>query len=189
MRRLPGALLAIVAGLLAFAAPALAAEEPSTAPIGWAFRWLNFLLVFGGGGYLLWKYTPGYFRSRADEISSAIERARRLEREAQEVLRSAEEKLAGFEREAEEMRAAAQRDARAEAERIRALAREEAARIERAAGDEVAAAEQAARLALKAAAAQLATERAAELLREQMSRQTDARLFRFFVGSLARSVN
>jgi F0F1-type ATP synthase membrane subunit b/b' len=189
MRRRPGMLVAFAAGLVFVAAPALAAEEPGTAPIGWAFRWLNFLLVFGGAGYLLWKYAPGYFRARADEIFSAIERARRLETEAKAVLRNAEEKLAHFEREAEEMRAAARRDALAEAERIRALAREEAERIGRAAEDEIAAAWRAARLALRAAAAQLATERAEALLREQMNRETDARIFRFLVDSLPRSAN
>jgi F-type H+-transporting ATPase subunit b len=186
MRRLLGTLFATLAALLLVAAPVLAAEEPGTAPIGWAFRWLNFLLVFGGAAYLLWKYTPGYFRARSEEIASAIEHARRLEREAEAVLQNAEEKLANFDREAEEMRAGARHDALAEAERIRALAREEAERIERAAEDEIAAAVRAARLALKAAAAKLATERAEALLRQQMSTETDARLFQFFLGGLAR---
>jgi F-type H+-transporting ATPase subunit b len=184
MRRRLVLCLSTLAGLLLAAAPALAAEEPGASTVGWAFRWLNFLLVFGGGAYLLWRYGRGWFRTHADEISSAIEHAVRVRKDAEGLLRGAEEKLGNLDREAEEMKAAARRDALGQAERIRARAREEAEKIDRAADAEIVAAERAARIELKAAAARLATERAEALLRRQMSKETDAKLFRFFVASL-----
>jgi F-type H+-transporting ATPase subunit b len=184
MRRRLALCLSLLAGLLLAAVPALAAEEPGASAVGWAFRWLNFLLVFGGAGYLVWRYGRGWFRAHAEEISSGIEHAMRVRRDAQDLLRGAEEKLGHLDREAEEMKAAARRDAQSQAERIRAAAREEAEKIDRAGDVEIAASERAARLELKAAAARLATGRAETLLRRQMSKETDAKLFRFFVASL-----
>jgi F-type H+-transporting ATPase subunit b len=186
MRRLPALCLALLAALLLAAAPALAAEEPGAGAVGWAFRWLNFLVVFGGAGYLVWRYGRGWFRARTEEISSGIEHAVRVRQDAATLLRGAEEKLGNLDREAEEMRAAARRDAQSQAERIRAGAGEEAEKIARAGDAEIAATARAARLELKAVAARLATERAEALLRRQMSKESDAILFRFFVASLAR---
>jgi len=179
----------VMAGLLVLAAPALAAEEPTQTGVGWILRWVNFALVFGGGGYLLRRYAPAWFHARAGEISSAIEHATRARETAEEVLRGAGEKLGNLEREAQEMRRAARDEVLAEAERIRTRAREEMERTERAADAEIVAAARAAKIELKTATARLATERAEALLRRRMSRETDAKLVRFFVASLARSVN
>ncbi len=179
------------AALLTMAAPALAAEaeQPADSPVGWVFRWLNFALVFGGGGYLVAKKAPAIFRARADAIASRIAGASRAREEAEARLRDAEEKLRNLPQEGTQLRAAARREAAAEAERIRALARDEAQRIERAAQFEMEAAERAARIELRAVAARLAVERAEALLRRQMTAQAEAGLFRNFVSSLARSVS
>jgi F0F1-type ATP synthase membrane subunit b/b' len=176
---------------IVLAAPLAAAEgsDAASAPIGWVFRWLNFLLVFGGGGYLLAKYTPALFRRRADKIAAGILEATRAREAAEARLREAEEKLQGLEQEKASLREAARHGSAAEAERIQGLARHEAQKVERAAQAEIEAAERAARIELKSLAARLAVERAEALLREQLTPQTEAGLFRYFVESLARSVN
>ena len=173
-------------------APLFAAEEnqsPADTTIGWVFRWLNFIVVFGGLAYVLAKYTPAYFRGRAEAIVAAIADAARVREDAERQRREAEAKLAALEQEIAELRAAARRDAAAEAERLRALAREETDKIARAAQGEIQAAERAARIELKALAARLAIERAEALLRAEITSRTQAALFRSFLDSLARSAN
>jgi F0F1-type ATP synthase membrane subunit b/b' len=179
-------------GLL-LAAPALAAEggEPNLfeSPLGWAFRWAQFLLIFGGAGYLIAKKAPPYFRGRAEALSASLAESARLKRDAERHLREAEQKHEGIEQELADLRAAAQREAAAEAERIRAATRDEAQKIERAAQAEREAAERAARMELKALAARLAVEQAEALIQRQLTPQTEAELLRSFVDNLARSVN
>ncbi len=166
-----------------------AAEDVTSGTVGWVFRWLNFALVFGGGGYLIAKKAPALFRARADAVGVAIQEAARAREAAERRLREAEEKLKQLEQELAALRAAAQRESAAEAERIRALAREESKKIELAARAEVEAAERAARMELKAMAARLAVARAEALLRQQMTPQVETAIFRSFLSDLERSAN
>jgi F-type H+-transporting ATPase subunit b len=192
MRRLRWLVSAAFAPCIFAAAPLLAAEGNESAAdttIGWVFRWLNFALVFGGGGYILAKYAPSFFRRRADVIAAAINEAARVKAEAEQRRREAEAKLADLDKEIAEMRAKARRDADAEVERIRALARDEQQKIERAADAEIQAAERAARMELKTIGGRLAIERAEALLREEMTPKTEAALFRNFLAELEGSAN
>ncbi len=188
--------LTLVAFLLVTACvvePAVAAEggeqNPAEAPIGTLFRWLNFLLVFGGAGYLLARHGPAFFRSRADAIATSIAAAAAAKAEAGRRLREAEDRLKRLDQEIAELRAAAQRASAAEAERIRALARDDAERIQRAARAEIEAAERAARIELKASAARLAVAHAEALIQKRVTAATQASLFRFFLDDLSRSAN
>jgi len=185
----------LVLGLL-LAAPsaALAAGEGGEpnlfeSPIGWAFRWAQFLLIFGGAGYLIAKKAPAYFRGRAEAVNASIAEAAQLKGEAQRQLRDAEGKLEALPQELEQLRAAAQRESAAEAERIRGATRDEAKKIERAAQAEIEAAERAARMELKAMAARLAVDRAEVLIQRQLTPQTETGLLRSFLDQLARRTN
>lgn len=187
------ALFALLFVVTCVAIPTFAAEggepNPAEAPIGTLFRWLNFLLVFGGLGYLIAKKGPAFFRSRAEAISSAMTEAAAARAEAERQLREAEEKLARFDQEVAELRAAAQRESAAEAERLRTATREEVGKIARAARAEIEAAERGARLELKRITAQLAVESADALLRNRINADTQATLFRSFLDDLSRSTN
>ena len=194
MRRLRWFAPAAFAFVLCFfaAGPLFAAEGNESAAdttIGWVFRWLNFALVFGGGGYILAKHAPPFFRRRAEVIAAAIHEAARVKAEAEERRLVAEARLAGLDKEIAEMRAAARRDADATAERIRALAREEAKKIDLAADAEIQAAERAARMELQTIGGRLAIERAEALLREEMTPKAEAALFRNFIAELEGSAN
>lgn len=192
MRRLRWLIPAAFVSCIFAAAPLLAAEGTESAadtPIGWVFRWLNFALVFGGGGYILAKHAPPFFRRRSEKIAAAINDAARVKAEAEQRRLVAEARLAGLEKEIAEMRAAARRDADAAAERIRALAREEAKKIELAADAEIQAAERAALMELKIIGGRLSIERAEALLREEMTPKTDAALFRNFLAELEGRAN
>lgn len=191
-RRAMRTLFALLLTILFVAAPLAASSEAEGgsddlfhAPIGWIFRWLQFLVVFGGAGYLIAKKAPAYFRSRQQTIIASITESTRIKDEADRRLKEAEARLARLDQELAELRAAAQREWAAEAERIRSAAREEARKVERAAQAEMEAAERAARIELRAMAARLAVERAEAMIRQQMTPQTEAALLRSFVENLS----
>ncbi len=173
--------------------PGFAAEgaepNPAEEPVGTIFRWLNFLLVFGGLGYLVAKHGPAFFRARAEVISRAMTEAAAAKAVAEQQLREAQEKLQHLDEEIAELGAVAQREAAAEAARLHAATRDDIEKIARAARAEIEAAERAARVELKSIAARAAVARAGALLRKQMTTQTQARLFRSFVNDLSESVN
>jgi len=183
------ALLAAVIFLAAIPAMAQEGEGPADTPTGWAFRWLNFAIVFGVIAYFAAKHGGPYFRANAEDISKKIEEGARTREAAEKQKKEMEAKLANLPKEIEQMRAEAKRDADAEAQRLRAQAKEEAQKIEKAALAEIAAAERAARLELKALTARMAVERAEELLREELTPAAEQKLFHTFVVELERSVN
>jgi len=187
------ALLTLFFAALCAALPVRAAkdaqENPAEAPIGLLFRWLNFALVFGGGGYLIARRAPAFFRRRAEIVASGLHEAAAVKSEAERQLREAEEKLQRLDAEVPDLRAAAEREAAAEAERLRAATMAEAEKIARAAEAEIEAAQRAARAQLKALAAQWAVERAQALLRERLTQAVQASLLHAFVDRLARSAH
>jgi F0F1-type ATP synthase membrane subunit b/b' len=173
--------------ILVAAPAAMAAESGENAAeslLGWGFRWVHFVVLALGLGYLLLKKAPAFFRGRAEGIFCSISESARLKEEADRLLRTSEAKLARLGEEMAELRAAAARDGAAEGERIREAAREEVRKIERAALMEIEATERAARLELKALAACRAVERAEAQLRREVTSEKQAVLVRMFVQGL-----
>jgi F0F1-type ATP synthase membrane subunit b/b' len=172
---------------LLLAAPVLAEEEAKPkledSPTGQIFRWINFVLVVVILLYLFRK-TPAYFRSHAEEISQKIAEGARAREAAEKRRTEAQAKLATIDTEIAQMREEAKRTAVLEAERVRTLAKSEAETIERAALAEIAATEHAARLELKILAARMAVDRAEALLRQELKPKIDAELLAGFVAWL-----
>jgi len=190
------AMRVFASGLLIFfltAIPALAAEasaeDPAASTAGLIFRWLNFILVFCGIGYLIAKRGGAFFRANAKAIAASITEAQAAKAEADRELREVETKIARLDQEVAELREAARRDSAAEAERLRASGRAEIAKISQAARGELAASERAAHQELRALAASMAVERAGTLLSSRMNGEIRARIFRAFLGELGRRAN
>ena len=190
------AMPAFASGLLIFffmALPSLAAEaggEDSGASIGnLIFRWLNFVLVFGGFGYLIAKYGGTFFRANAKAIAASITEASAAKAEADRELREVEMKIARLDQEVAGMREAARRETAAETERLRVSGLVEMEKIRQAARGELAAAERAAQQELRAIAASMAVERAGALVNSRMNGEIRARIFRAFLGELGRNAN
>ena len=183
-----GLLIFLITTLPALAAEA-SAEDPAAATSGLIFRWLNFILVFGGVGYLIAKRGGAFFRANAKAIGASITEAQAAKTEADRELREVEAKIARLDQEVVELREAARRDSAAEAERLLASGRAEIEKISQAARGELAASERAAQQELRALAASLAVERAAALLSSRMNGEIRARMFRAFLGELGRSAN
>lgn len=166
---------------------ARAAEESGAASVEAAteiFKWINFAIVAGALLWVCLKKAPGFFRGRAEAISSAITKAGSAKAAADAQLREAETKLANLDKEVTELRALAEREAAAEVERMRGATRTDLEKIAAAAKAEIEAAERAARLELKALAGKLAVDGAEALLVKQLNAQAQAGLISNFVKSL-----
>jgi F-type H+-transporting ATPase subunit b len=172
------------------ALPVFAAEgaelDPADSPTGMIFRWLNFLIVFGGIVYLIAKYGGAFFRGNAREIATSITEATAVKAEADRELRVVETKIARLDQDVAEMREEARRNWAAESERLRASGLAEIEKINLAARGELAASERAARHEVREIAASMAVERAAALVSSKMNTEIRARMFQSFLGELGR---
>ena len=173
--------------------PALAAEgaepDPTESTTGLIFRWLNFLIVFGGAGYLIAKYGAAFFRANAKAIAASINEAAAAKAEAERELSEAENKISRLDQEIAELRETVRRDWAAESERLRASGIVEIEKIRQAAAAELAASARAAQQQLREIAATMAVKRAAALVSSRMNTEVRAKMFRSFVGELGRSTN
>jgi len=179
--------LAAISGV-SFAAES-SSPEPANSTAGLVFRWLNFLLVFGGLAYLLARYGGGYFRGRAQAITASIRQAGAEEEAAEQELRDATENITSLDQEIAQLRRKAAEESAVTAERVAELGRREISRIEQASRTEISAAQRAARLELKSLAGGMAVERAGVLVRSRMDANRRAALFQTFLARLAGRAN
>lgn len=157
---------------LALAAPAWASGGdggPETVwglpPIFW--RVFNFVLFFGGLGYLLSKPLRSFFASRREGIARQLAEATRQRAEAEELRREMEARVAGLQEEIASLRERLRGDGEREREALAQQGEAEAAKL-------VAQVEQEAGRRIEAARAQLAreaSEAAVQLARELLSRE------------------
>ena len=175
------------------ALPVLAAEggepDPADSPTGLIFRWLNFLIVFGGIAYLIAKHGGAFFRANAKEIAASILEATAAKAEADRELREVETKIARLDRDVSEMREEARANWDAESGRLQASGVTEIEKINQAARAELAASERAAQQQLREIAATMAVQDAAALVASRMNTEIRARMFQSFLGELGRSKN
>jgi len=149
------------------------------------FKWLNFFLVFGGGGY----FAAGPFRkwlaAERKSIRDQIADAQRQQADSRRRLAEIEQRLAGLAQDIEALRREALENAAAEQARLREAARRESERVLATARAEIDSAGRAARLELRAYVARLAIALADERLRQQLTPQLHASLFQASVRQLA----
>jgi len=174
----------------ALAAPVFAADSASPdvadSPTGLIFRWLNFILVFGGLAYVLARYAGPYFRGRGNEIGGAIREAAAAKAEADREVSEIENQVAHLDQEIARLRAESVHEEQAEAQRQTESGQREIERIEHSAQFEIEAAERVARQQLRDVAAQMAVEAAEKDLRAVLSTDGPARaaLFQSFLAEL-----
>ena len=152
------------------------------------FRWINFAIVFALIALGFAKAGPA-FRRNAAEISKRIAEGARAREAAEAERREVQAKLARIDEEVAQLRADAKRATEVESQRLRAMAKEEAQNIERAGQAEISAAERAARIELKALAGSMAVTQAETVLRDRMTPEAEAAIFRTFIEELQGSSN
>jgi F-type H+-transporting ATPase subunit b len=179
--------------LFFMALPVLAAEgaepDPADSTAGLIFRWLNFLIVFGGIAYLIAKHGGAFFRGNAKEIAASIVEATAVKTEAERELREVETKIARLDRDVAEIREEARRNWVAESERLYASGQSEIEKIAHAAREELAASERAAQQQVREIAASMAVERAGARVSSMMNAEIRARMFQSFLSELGRGAN
>jgi F0F1-type ATP synthase membrane subunit b/b' len=174
----------------AVALPVLAAEgaepDPADSTTGLIFRWLNFLIVFGGIAYLIAKYGGAFFKGHAKEIAASIVQGSEAKAEAEHELHEVVVKIEHLDQDVAEMRAEARRNWDAESERLAASGQAEIEKIAHAAREELAASERAAQQEVREMAASLAVERAAALVGSKMNAEVRGRMFQSFLSELGK---
>jgi F-type H+-transporting ATPase subunit b len=186
LRSLTRTPLVLLAGLF-MAIPVFASEEGGNAAeqsLGMGFKWFHFVVIAVLAYWVFAKVLPPFFRHKADNISSAIEKATAAKADAERRLKEAVTKLGNLEREVAAFREQAQRDAVAEMERLRNATQLDLDKIRAAARAEMAAAERAARVELKELAAKLAVDGAESLVAKQMTPAVQEAMISSFVQSL-----
>ncbi|HVN04085.1 MAG TPA: hypothetical protein VMT86_06675 [Bryobacteraceae bacterium] len=149
--------------------------------------WLNFLLLVGGLAYIAKKNAGPYFAKRNLEIRKGLieAEAARAESEAREA--EVNRRLANLQAEIEELRRSAKAEAEADADHVRRATAAEVAKIQQQIAEEVAAAGKSARLELRRYAAELALSLAEQKITARLSPETQNRLVKNFVVSIART--
>lgn len=171
MKKAPAAVL--LAALLCMGATAEGEGHPTLDFLG---KVLNFLILFGGLGFLLHKPLRAMLEKRSGDARSALDAARASRSEAEARRETARTKLEGVAGEVERLKADAAARGRAGKERIARAAAEEGARLKDFAAREIEAQTRNAVRELKAYAAEAATAIARDRLRGRLAPEDQAAL-------------
>lgn len=150
------------------------------------WRWVNFVILAAGLGYLMAKYLPAFFESRGAEITKDIAEARKAKQDSDRRAAEVDQRVSGLGAEIETIRKQAGAEMEQEGERIR---RETAAllrKIEEQVQVEKESAGKAARREVRLYAANLALDLATQRIRARLDANTEALLVDNFIGDLRR---
>lgn len=148
------------------------------------WRWLNFVILVGGLGYLIGKNAGPFFESRARKIRQEMMDAEEVRADAEKRAADVDRRLANLESEIAALRAESQREAESERQRIQQQTAADMVRIRAHAEQEIAAAGKAARQELKRYSLELAIGLAEQKLRAQVAPDTEDTLVRSFASDL-----
>lgn len=132
---------------------------------------INFIILFGGLAYFLFKPIRNFLQKRSEDIKQGLKDAEDAKREAELKLREAKARLATLEDEIEKLKKDAEIEGHKEKERIIQLAQQEAERIKYFAKQEIEMLMRAGIQDLKQYTAELASALAEERIKKKMSRE------------------
>lgn len=164
-------------------------EEQSEQSDPWLkWKWINFLLLVGGLGYLIGKNAPAFFRQRAEEIQRGIAEAAKEKKAAEERVAAVEKRLASLESEIKSLRANAQSEIAAEGQRIGHETENRLQRIQEQSAQEITLIARNAKAELRKFSAELALSLAEQRIRSRMTADVQNSLVDGFVHDLHASV-
>lgn len=152
---------------------------------GFLGKVINFVVLFGGLAYVLYKPLRNYLRKRSEDIRRALDEARQARLDAERKLQEVQKKLAVLEDEVGRIIKAAEGDGFQAKENIRVLADKEAERIKTFAQQEIEMQLRAGRQELKEYTAELAAALAEARLKEKITDQGHSRLIDKSIEKLA----
>ena len=144
-------------------------EDHSSGLMDFLGKTVNFIILFGGLTYLLYKPVRGFLEKRAQEIKLSLKDAEDSKKEAEQKLKEIETRMAGLEKEIEKMMKEADSEGRREMERILQMAQHETERIKHFSQQEIDAIIRSGIRKLREHTALLATSLAKEKIQKKMS--------------------
>jgi len=148
------------------------------------WKWVNFLILAGGLGYLAGKNAGPFFANRSASIRKDMEESLQKRKEAEARAAEVERRLASLESQIAGLRAESQQELAAGAERLSRQTADDLAKVQAHAGQEIASAGKQARSELKRYSAELATALAEQKVRARMTPGTQDALVDSFVRDL-----
>ncbi len=185
MRHPKTGLAAIILLALLFSAASAAEEEHKTSS-DLPAKTVNFLILFGGLGYLLYKPIRAMLEKRSADVRHSLDEAAATRAGAEEKALSARGRLEGVGAEIERIRTEAASRSRFEKERIAQAAREEGARLREFAAREIDLQARGAVRELRTFAAETATSIARERIRKSLGPADQAGLVERSIERLSR---
>jgi len=145
-------------------------------PMEFVGKVVNFLVLFGGLGFLLYKPARAFLDERRRTIETNIQEAEGTRRTSVEKLGAARSRLEKLAREMADVRAEAERAGLADKQRILDEAEKEAKRLKQSAGQDIELLSRFGARELRSFAAGRAAERARQRIRERLTPEGHARL-------------
>jgi F-type H+-transporting ATPase subunit b len=144
-------------------------EEHSSNLRDFIGKTINFIVLFGGLAYFLFKPIRNFLQKRSEEIEQGLKDAEDAQKEAEMKLREAKARLATLEDEIEKLKKEAEIEGRKEKEKVIQLAQQEAERIKYFAKQEIEMLMRAGIQDLKQYTAELASALAEQRIKKKMS--------------------
>ncbi len=144
-------------------------EEHSSSFTDFIGKTVNFIVLFGGLAYFLYKPIRSFLQKRSQEIEQGLKEAGDAQREAELKVREANARLATLEGEIEKLKKKAEIEGNKERERVIQLAQQEAERIKYFAKQEIEMLMRAGIKDLKQYTVELASALAEERIKKKMS--------------------
>jgi F0F1-type ATP synthase membrane subunit b/b' len=148
------------------------------------WKWLNFLILAGGLGYMIGKNAGPFFANRSASIRKDLEDSLRQSKEAEARAAEVDRRLATLESQIASLRAESDQELKAGAARISQQTADELAKVQAHAAQEMASAGKQARSELKRYSAELAMGLAEQKVRARMTPGTQDGLVDSFVRDL-----
>lgn len=159
-----------------------AAEEEGGGLEVW--KWINFLILAGGLGYLIGKNAGPFFATRSASIRKDMEESMRQRQEAEARAAEVDRRLAGLDKEIAALRTESEIEFKRSAELIAKQIEQDVAKIQEHAAQEIATAGRAAHAELKRYSAELAVGLAEQKIRARMTPAAQQGLVENFVSDL-----
>lgn len=157
-------------------------EENSGPGIWWNIA--NFIILVGILGYLTKKNLGPFFKSRGEQIESALAEGAKAKREGEERVAEMERRIAGLSVEIERLRADMRQEMAAEGERVRLETERHLNRIQQQAEQEIESMFKTARRQLKMYSAELALKAAEQQLEGRITKEVENNLVTSFIQDL-----
>lgn len=155
---------------------AQAEEEHSSHSMEFLGKWLNFIVLFGGLAYVLYRPLRNFLQARVQKIEVTLKESESSWKEAERKLDQVKERLSRIEEEIAQIKKEGKVEGQKERERIIKRTLQEAERLRRYAQEEIEMLTRAGVRELKEHAAELATSFARERIKRKMTPETASEL-------------